>query len=75
MSKKKNWDAVVIPPLWGVTEVAQELGVTTSNLDRVSGLPPVRVDYLKGGRLWLREEIEEFASERRRERDREASAA
>ena len=65
-----KWDEVVIPPLMGVTEVAAELQVTTSNLDRVSGLPPARVDYLLGGRLWLRGEIEEFAADRRRERDK-----
>lgn len=71
MTTTTNWEAVVIPPLWGVTEVAAALGVTTSNLDRVSGLPPARVEYLLGGRLWLREEIEEFAAERRRERDKD----
>lgn len=56
-------------PRWveamGVTEVAAELGVRTSNLDRVAHLPEP-VQELASGRLWRAADIKRFAAKRKR---------
>lgn len=67
MGSTTKWDDVPIPSLWGVTEVSSHLNVTTSNLDRVMGLPPARLTTA-AGRFWLRDEIQEFAAARNKER-------
>jgi hypothetical protein len=52
-----------VPELMGAFEAARELGVTTSNLGKLAGLPePVQV--LKCGRLWRAAEIRALARER-----------
>lgn len=55
--------------LVAISEVAEILGVPTSNVPRMSRnpvnpLPDPVITYLKRGDLWLRSEIERFASER-----------
>lgn len=54
-----------VPKLMGVREVAELLGVETSNLDRVAGLPP-HATRLSRGRVWRADLIREFARKRRR---------
>jgi hypothetical protein len=61
----------VVPPLVGTTEAADILGVPSSNL---SGSRPVRglpepVAQLRGGRVFVRAEIEALAAERARARN------
>jgi hypothetical protein len=58
--------ATTVPPLVGTTEAADILGVPSSNL---SGSRPVRglpepVAQLRGGRVFVRAEIEALAAER-----------
>lgn len=52
-----------VPPLMGVSEVAELLGVTTSNLDRVAGLPPA-ARRINAGRIWRADLIREFVRQR-----------
>jgi hypothetical protein len=63
--------ATSVPPLVGTTEAADILGVPSSNL---SGSRPVRglpepVAQLRGGRVFVRAEIEALAAERARARN------
>ena len=67
--------------LWGVSEVCEALGTTTSNLDRWRNLPePVYIGETDEGRvratrLWLPEEIRAYRDARlARERGREDEA-
>lgn len=61
-----------LPELMGMAEAAQTVGTTTSNLDKIAGLPepeygpdhPNPKRRLMAGRLWLAEDIREFARER-----------
>lgn len=61
------------PELWGVTEVAAELGTTTSNVGKFRGLPeplyspdhPNPRYRLKAGRLWDAAEVRTYADDRR----------
>lgn len=60
--------ATSVPPLVGTTEAADILGVPSSNL---SGSRPVRglpepVAQLRGGRIFVRAEIEALAAQRAR---------
>lgn len=60
-----------VPELWGTTQVAKHLKVRMSNLDKQVGLPPPLPRPpapLVGGRLWLADEVREYAR-RRRERN------
>ena len=47
-------------PLWGAIEVAGAVGVTVSNLDDVAGLPEP-VQRVRASRLWIADEVQEFA--------------
>ena len=56
-----------IPDMWGPTEVAAHLGVRQSNLASQVGLPapiPRPPAPRIGGRLWIADEIREYARER-----------
>lgn len=56
-----------IPKLMGATEVADYLGIATSNIDAQVGMPkPVQV--LACGRIWLAEDIRIFKRARDRRR-------
>jgi hypothetical protein len=53
-----------VPELMGVKEAAAEIGVLTSNIDKVADLPdPAR--HIASGRLWRADVIRTFAAERR----------
>jgi hypothetical protein len=58
---------VAVPELMGVTEVCEELGTKSSNLDKIAGLPEP-LQRLAGGRVWVADEIRQFARERRERR-------
>lgn len=65
------------PFLWrvelaGAAEVADMLGVTTQQVDRLARQPgfPKPVAVLKAGRVWRRRDIERWATTRRRGRGR-----
>jgi hypothetical protein len=49
-----------IPELWGATEIAHYLGIERPNLYKIKGLPEP-VAQLERGRLWLADEIREWA--------------
>lgn len=59
---------VGLPALFGTTDTAQELGVSTGGLNKVRDLPdpvyPGDDGKPSGGRLWLAEEIRELAESR-----------
>jgi hypothetical protein len=55
--------------LWGVAEVCEELGTTTSNLDRWRNLPEP-VMRVRATRLWLPDDIRRY-KEARDLRDRD----
>lgn len=64
-------DALPIPPLMGATEAAEVLGVSTSNLGKVTGL--VEVQRLTRGALYRASDVQRIAAERAARRA-EASA-
>jgi hypothetical protein len=63
-----------VPELLGAKEVADELGVRVSNLERVVGLP-AEVGDLACGRIWRADVIRPFADERRERRAAEKRQA
>ena len=54
--------------LWGVAEVCEELGTTTSNLDRWRNLPEP-VIRVRATRLWLPDDIRAYRDARDRARE------
>lgn len=58
-----------VPELAGASEVADLLGVTTSNLSRQAGLP-APVARLARGDIYLRRDIEAYAETRKARRGR-----
>ena len=52
-----------IPELFGRKETADALGCSTANLDRQVGVPEP-IAEVSSTRLWLADEIREFAAER-----------
>ena len=53
--------------VYGTKEAAEALGVTTSNIDKVVGLP-APVTEVAATRLWRADEIDAFALERQTRR-------
>jgi hypothetical protein len=56
-----------LPEIMGAKEVAAELGIEVSNLERQSRLPAAAAD-LACGRIWRADVIRKFAIERRERR-------
>lgn len=69
---------VKVPELMGATQVAELLGVKTGNLYKIKGLPqpiPAPPAPTVGGKLWLGDEVREFAAQRTAENQRAAPIA
>jgi hypothetical protein len=54
-----------IPDIWGAAEVAAELGIAVSNIDRTAGMP-APVAELSATRVWLADDVRAFKAQRER---------
>lgn len=59
-----GFDEPRVPPLAGFAEAAEILGVSTSNLQKVAGLPEP-VARLKSGSVWLVSDLRALARKRK----------